>query len=136
MPRAAAGVQVRGLGQLRRALRQVDKGFDREIGTRLRGVASKAAADAKSNLRSRSKRPRGRIEPTIRAFSRQKSAGIQSTHPGAGVQEWGGTITPRGVPIVIEPKQYMSDAAKARHAEAEREVGELIDDLGGAAGFH
>lgn len=136
MPVRTRSVRVKGLSDLQRAFRRIGAQAGPEIRARLLRITAPAAADARAKLTARSKNPTGgRI--TFRPYSRQRSAGIRSTHPGAGVNEWGGTIRPRGTPITIEGKHAMVDAVEARHDQAERELGDLIDDLArGVGGFN
>ncbi len=132
----STSVRVKGLNDLQRSFKKISGGTGPEIRRRLLIIAGKAATDARGKLISRSKNPRGRIDSTIRPFVRQKGAGFYSRHPGAGVIEWGGTISPRGTPITIKGKHALVDAAEERMLQTEHELGDMIDDLARGAGFH
>lgn len=103
---AGPQVAVFGIGRVMRALRQVDvdapKQMRRAIAADLQPIRAQAAAGmpvgpGPSGTTRENRRPH--IRDTLRATVRGNRGVIKSTHPGAGVVNYGGTIAPHGAPI-------------------------------------
>ena len=124
-----------GLARFRSDLRKIDRDLARGVDGVLRGIGRKVRDEARANLRARSKRPQNRIEKTIQSRVRTGGVIVLSDHPGAGVEEFGGTIEPRGAPIEIEGKHYLIDAAEANMEYVEEELGTLLDAAADRHGF-
>lgn len=129
-------IRADGLAKLRRDLRAIDKDLGKALTDHLRDIARGVRDDARRNLHDRSKNPQNRIEKTIKHSVRARGASIYSDHPGAPVQEWGGTIRPRGVPIEIRGKRFMRDAVEENTKHVEDELGRSLDVIADAHGFH
>jgi hypothetical protein len=134
---AQGPIRVQGLRDLQRAFRHMEGGMHKEIRDRLKSIGTSAAERARGLLRERSKHSTGRMAGTIKTSVRQNGVSIVSSHPGAPVQHWGGSIRPRGTPIHITAKYFAIDAAASYMPEAEERLGQMIDDLyEGVGGFH
>lgn len=133
--RQEVAVKAPGLSKLRRDLKKIDKDLGREATSHIREVAKGVRDQARSNLRERSKNPKGVIEKTIKHSVNSRGASIYSNHPGSGVQEWGGTIAPRGTPIEIKGKAYMRGAVAEKADDVAEELGDLLDVIARRNGF-
>jgi|GEM_PF-2276755 len=129
-------LKVEGLAKLRRDLRAIDKDLGKSLTDHLRDLAREVRDDARSNLRERSKDPQNRIEKTIKHSVKAKGASVFSDHPGAAVQNYGGTIAPKGTPIEIKGKSYMDDAVHNRADHVKEQVEGLLDGIADRNGFH
>lgn len=133
--RTEHSIEVPGLAKLRRDLRAIDKGLGKALTDHLRDVAKVVRDDARAKLRERSKNPQNRIEKTVKHSVRAKGASIFSDHPGSAVQNWGGTIEPRGMPIEIKGKRYMDGAVYEHTEHVEAEMGRTLDAIADRNGF-
>lgn len=133
--RTEYSVQANGLAKLRRDLRAIDKGLAKELTSHVRTIAREVRDDARAKLRERSENPQNRIEKTIKHSVTAKGASIYSDHPGAPVQEFGGTIKPKGAPIEIKGKRYMQDAVEDNTKDVEEKLGDTLDVLARFNGF-
>jgi hypothetical protein len=90
-------VHVDGLRDFRRDLKKTDaeaaKALQRELKEAVGRVSIEAAATAP--------RKTGTLARSYRPFTRGNIAGVRSPLPYAGVIEFGGTITPKGAPVLI-----------------------------------
>jgi hypothetical protein len=114
-------VRVEGLRELRRDLKRLEPLVAKELTKDIRAAAGKVAVDAAAHAPRRT----GAYARSIRPYVTARGASVGSRLPQAGVLHWGGTISPRGVPITFEPRPVISDAL-------ERRVDGLVDDLGDA----
>lgn len=69
------------------------------------------------------------IRDTIGVTTAGGSIALYSTHPGAVVHEWGGTVAPSGVAIHIKPAAMSRKAAVAELPRIEEDVQDRIDRL-------
>jgi len=129
------GLEAKGLSKLRRDLRAIDKDLGKALTDHLRGIAREVRDDARAKLHERSANPQNRIEKTIKHSVTAKGASIYSDHPGSPVQEFGGTISPRGTPIEIKGKSYMRDAVTDHTRHVEEEVARTLDVIADTHGF-
>ncbi len=120
-------VRVRGLRDVRRALRRVDVAADKAVQGELSELAVTVAKRAQARAPVRS----GKLQRSIRkSVTLKRGAAITSNVPYASVHEWGGVIQPRGVPIRIKPSRMMSGAVDQSHADidaAVRAIGNAIE---------
>ncbi len=92
-------IRIDGLRELSRALKQLEDGLQKEIGTVFKGAATKVASIAKGRINSRS----GRLAGSITPFGTQRQAGVRmgkASIPYAGPYEFGGY--PKGRPFMAE----------------------------------
>ncbi len=128
-------VQAPGLSKLRRDLKKIDKDLARDATRHVREIAKGVRDEARSNLQERSKNPTGAMAKTVKHSVRARGASIYSDHPGSGVQEWGGTISPRGTPIEISGKAYMRGAVETKAGDVAEQLGDLLDVIANRNGF-
>jgi phage gpG-like protein len=119
-------VKVEGLAELRRDLRRIDPELLDEVREALKAGAQRVATRAASVAPQRS----GRLAASYRAFTSGNRAGVRSTLPYAGVVEYGGTIRPRGTPIVFRPAMPITGSVEY---EQERIVRDLDRGIAEAA---
>jgi phage gpG-like protein len=116
-------VDIRGLREFRGGLRRLDNEVAKELTRELRQAVGKVAARAAANVQPYSRS--GDLARSYRPFVQAKAAGVRSALPYAGVVEYGGEISPRGVPIRFARRLPIGRAAEA---EADR----LVDEFGRA----
>jgi len=133
--RTEHSIEVPGLAKLRRDLRAIDKDLGKAVTDHIRDVVRPIRDDARSKLRERSKDPQNRIEKTVKHSVTAKGASLYSDHDGSAVQNWGGTIKPRGVPIEIKGKRYLDGAVYENTAHVEEELGRSLDVIADRNGF-
>jgi hypothetical protein len=125
-------VQVKGLAELRRDLRRLDREMLGEVRDTLKRGADIIARDAASLAPRRT----GALAASYRAFTRGNLAGVRSNLPYAGVVEYGGTISPRGVPILFQRSAPVTRAAERQADSVAREVADGIDKAALRSGWH
>jgi phage gpG-like protein len=126
------GVEVKGLAQLRRDLRAIDREAGRDVQRVVKDAVGRVAEEAARTAPYRT----GALARSYRPYTRGNVAGVRSTLPYAGVIEFGGTIRPRGVDIRF-PRRLV--VIKAAERQADRVVNEIADGLERTAerhGFH
>lgn len=111
-------VNVKGLAEFRRNVRRVDAEANREIGVAL-SHGAEIAADAARLL---APRRTGALAASYRAYRRGNHAGVRSNLPYAPVIEFGGTIRPRGVPIMFKRQAPVTRAVERNETAIVREV--------------
>jgi hypothetical protein len=117
--RGEYAVKVNGLVELRRALTSTDAEAKKAVQASLkRGVTIAAERAALLAPRGRT----GRLAAGYRGYTRGNVAGVRNPVVYAGVHEYGGTITPRGVPILIQRSAPITRAI-------ERETDAIVEDI-------
>ncbi len=132
------GVTVRNLGAFRRNLRRLDRGVDVGLARYIRTMAREVRDDARDRTpvgrpdrRADKQRKPGTLAKSIKHSVRQKNVTLYSDQPDAGVHEFGGTISPRGVPIQIREVAMLRGAVRDRAAEVEDRIGRMFDAIAG-----
>lgn len=117
----ADAVRVEGLANLRKTLRNTDKDALKMV----QGVVAGAAQIVASEARTLAPRRSGRLAESIRGTTSGNKGIVRSRLPYAKVHEYGGTISPRGVPITIAPSKFVSRAINRKETAVTRalEVG-------------
>jgi hypothetical protein len=126
-----AGVRVEGLRELRRDLKKLSPEVNKQLGRELREVGKIVAADARARAPKRS----GKYATSIRVYAAKSGVAVGSNLPQAGVLHWGGTIKPRGVPIVFKPSPVIVDAANRNMEKIVDRVGEAVEDAARKTGW-
>jgi hypothetical protein len=106
--RGEYAVKVNGLAELRRDLRELEPTTAKEIQRVLKEGAQIVAEEA-SRL---APRRTGTLAGSYRAYTRGARAGVRSPLPYAAVHEYGGTIRPRGTPILIQRSEPVTRAVE------------------------
>lgn len=128
---ADAAVHTQGLRELRRDLKRLDPLIDRELRDAIRDAADKVAVTAGALA----PRDSGALAHSIRPFVSGPKASIGSALPYAGVVHWGGTISPRGVPITFPRTEFISRAVDDHTDALVEEVADGIDRAARKAGW-
>lgn len=127
----ARPVEVQGLKALRASLRAVDRGALREVQKVTKAAAQIVAEEAGRNAPRRS----GRLSASLRGTTQGASGIVRSPLPYANVQEYGGTIHPRGAPITIKRSAYVHRALDAKADQVGRALADGFDRLARAQGW-
>lgn len=128
----AEPIRVEGLADLRKTFRKSGNAEQsKEITRGLKAGAEIVPPAARPLLRSRT----GRMASMYRVGTAGNSAFIRNKHPGAGVQEFGGVIRPKGTPITIRPQEAITRALEANAETIAEKVGEGLDDFFRNAGW-
>lgn len=117
----AIHVRTIGLGQLLRAFRSLGPAASRDIRSELRQAADPIRAGAAARAPHRT----GDLAASLRIGVTARGISIYSRDPGAGVVYYGGTISPRGVPIHFRRTEFIA-------REVDEHSDELVDNLGDA----
>lgn len=129
----ADAVRVEGLADLRRDLRKLEHLEERREVTRaLKGGAKVTATAARPFVRSRS----GKLAGSYRAGAAGNTAFVRSRLPYAAIQEFGGTIRPKGAPITIRPQKAVTRALASKEDTIVQKVSDALDQVFRAAGWH
>lgn len=133
MPRSGDfAVKVEGLAELRRDLRRLEPAALKEIQGTLKGAVNVVAREAALLAPRRT----GEYAASFRPYTRGNRAGVRSTWPGAGVHEYGGTIRPRGTPILIRRSAPITRAAERQMDTVVQELGDGIEQAARSTGWH
>lgn len=100
--RLQLAVHVEGLSELRRDTRRVQPAATREIRVVIKAAAELVASEARTLAPRRS----GALAESITASTAGDRGLVRSRLPYANVQEYGGTIAPRGTPIRIRAHEF------------------------------
>ena len=120
--------------ETRRDLNSVELGLGRELSGPLRrgadGIATKAGPFTPRGPGPQSSRDvLPHIGDTILGAAFGSGAVVVSTHPGAPVLEYGGTISPKGYPIVFPSHAMAHKAGEAELPRIESEITLQINAL-------
>jgi hypothetical protein len=124
-------IEIRGLKQLARKLRGIDRDLARELQRTNKTIAEKVAAEARSQVPVRTGHAAGSVKARASA-QRSSVVGGGPTVPYYPWLEFGGTIRPRGTPIVRPraPGRYILAAVrKEREVDVDTYVDALNDIL-------
>src|SRR5580704_6548532 len=80
-------IVITGLKELRAELKAAELATPREVNAALKVGADEVAALARTFAPKKT----GKMASSLRSFSTARSAGVRSSHPGAGVQEFATT---------------------------------------------
>jgi phage gpG-like protein len=125
-------VKVDGLAKLRRDLRAINKDLGKSLTDHIREIAKEVRDDA----RPRTPELSGALRRSEKYSVRTRGAAIYSKLPYAGVQEWGGTIHPRGAPIKIRGRHFLYSAVDQNAAHIKAELERSLDEIADRNGFH
>jgi phage gpG-like protein len=132
----ASVTHIDGITDLRRSLRVMgDRGTLALVQGVTRGAAEIVARDARTLVANRSGRGTGKLAGSIRGTTSGSSGIVRSPLPYAGVQEYGGTIRPKGSPVEIRPQAFVSRAADRNQEKVARALSEGFDALARANGW-
>lgn len=132
MPGRNDGVRLEGFREFRRDLRKLQPEVDKQLRKDLRVAAKKVANEAGAHEH----RGTGRYARSIRPYITARGVSIGSNLPQAGVLHFGGTIRPKGVPIVFQPRPVVSEALDRNTDRIVDSVGDAVEAAARKAGWH
>lgn len=140
-----AGARIDGLRELRRDLRKIDKGIDRELRQELTSAAEPlrdaAAARAPRGTRPipKSRRPRRRLADSLRVSLRGDTVAIRSPVPHARIVHDGGRRPVGGDRggrwIRVPARPFIADAAEGQAGRLLERLGDRVDAFARRNGF-
>lgn len=125
-------VHIEGAREFRRELRLFRPEVDKQLRADIRVIAAKVAAEAQG----RAPRRTGTYARSIRPYVSGLRAQVGSRLPQAGVLHWGGTIRPRGVPIVFPARPVISEAVDRMSDRIVDEFGDAVETAARRVGWH
>jgi phage gpG-like protein len=125
-------VRVEGLRELNRDLKRLEPETAKLLRTDIRAIAERVAIEARATAPRRT----GTYARSIRTYVTQRGANIGSTLPQAGVLHFGGTIRPRGVPIVFPARPVISQAVDRNADRLVDEMGDAVEQAALRVGWH
>ena len=125
-------VRVEGVREFRRALKRVSPELDKTLRVEIRGIGASVAAEAQS----RAVRQTGTYARSIRVYTSGVKVSVGSRLPQAGVLHWGGTIRPRGVPIVFPRRPVVYEAVERQNDKIVDRVGDAVERAARNAGWN
>lgn len=126
-----AGVRLEGFREFRRDLRRLEPEVAKELRKDMRGIGERVAAEA----RTHAPRATGTYARSIRPYVTARGVAVGSRLPQAGVLHFGGTIQPRGVPIVFRPRPVVSQALDRQTTRIVDEIGDAVENAAKRAGW-
>jgi hypothetical protein len=130
----AEQVVVQGLREFRRDLKRLEPAVEKELRKDIKLVAARVAVEASAAARSFSRT--GAFAASIRPYVSGTKAQIGSRLPQAGVLHFGGTIRPRGVPIVFKPRPVVSLAVDRNTDRIVDGIGDAVEQAALRVGWH
>lgn len=119
----ADAVRIEGLASLRRDLRAMQPAARKEV-TKALKEGAKIVAQASGPLAARKT---GTLAGSFKAGAAGNSAFVRSRVPYAAVQEFGGTIKPKGTPFTIRANPSVTRALELKEDAIVEKVGDAID---------
>lgn len=134
---ARASVDAAGIRRFAREMRAIDRKLGVATSAELRAIGNKIRDEIRSGTGTpRSESPAedsqgkiGRKRRSIKTSVRLGGVSLYSREPDAGVWNWGGTIRPRGVPIVIPRTEFVSGKVKKQSKQVEADLLGLVDGI-------
>lgn len=125
-------VNVEGLAEFRRDLRRLDH----EAGDEVRETLEHGAEIVAVQAALLAPRRTGALAASYRAYTRGNRVGVRSPLPYAGVIEFGGTISPRGTPFLIQRSAPVRRAALRQADAMVHELERGIERAARQTGWH
>lgn len=125
-------VIVQGLREFRRDLKRLEPETAKLLRDDIKAIAVRVAVEAQAHAVRRT----GRYARSIRPSVTLRGASVGSKLPQAGVLHFGGTIRPRGVPIVFPARPVISEAVDRNTDRLIHELGDAVEQAALKAGWH
>ncbi len=129
---ADASIRIENGRDFLRDLKRVDPLFERELKDAIREGTGKVAVTAGALA----PRDSGALQHSLRPYVSGVRASVGSTLPYAGVHEFGGVISPRGVPITIKASGFVGRAIDDHADQIVEDIGDGFDRAAYRAGWH
>jgi phage gpG-like protein len=127
-------VRTEGLREFRRDLKKLEPDVAKRLQQDIKQAAGKVAASASSAAQSFAQT--GKYARSIKPYVTAKGASVGSRLPQAGVLHYGGTISPRGVPITFPARPVVSTALDQQTDQIIDELGDAVEQAAKHAGWH
>jgi hypothetical protein len=129
---AGPPVHVDGLRELQRDLKRLEPETAKLLRADIKAVVGRVAAEARMAAVQRT----GAYAASIRPYVTARGASVGSRLPQAGVLHFGGTIRPRGVPIVFPARPVVSEAVDRNTDRIVDGVGDAVETAALRTGWH
>jgi hypothetical protein len=130
MPKPA--VHVEGLREFQRDLKRLEPEVAKLLRSDIKAVAGRVVIEARVGAVKRT----GAYAKSIRPYVAVKGVSVGSRLPQAGVLHFGGTIRPRGVPIVFPARPVISQAVDRNTDRLVHEMGDAVEQAALRVGWH
>jgi phage gpG-like protein len=121
---ASQAIRVDGLKDLQRDLKQLQPAARKDITKALREGAKLIHRTGRPYVAQKS----GRLARGWRPGATQMQGFVRNREPYAGIQEYGGTIRPKGAAVEIRAKPSMTRALEQRQEALVDSVGDAVED--------
>ena len=128
----ADAIRVEGLADVRSSLRKLERTGERKEVTR---ALKEGATVVATTARPFAARRTGKLAASFRPGASGNSAFVRSRLPYAAVQEFGGTIRPKGTAITIKAQPAVTRALESKEEAIAEKVGDALDAVFRAAGW-
>lgn len=119
---------------LQRRMGAIERDLMKELAKELRRVTN----EVRDVVRGSTADPfaTGKSRKSVRSSVRKKyEASLYSNLPQVPVQEWGGVIKPRGVPIEFKPTNFVRGTVVALADDIDQKLGDAFDRIAARKGF-
>lgn len=127
-------IAVEGLRELQQALKRADSRLGPDLKRGLARIATVVRREAVGNITNRTGRhgSEGRLEGGLRISMTQRSVSVYSNLEHSRVQDQGGQVGRHRATLLkrSDVSQYMTKAVRDSSQEVEKQVDELLDQLG------
>jgi phage gpG-like protein len=132
MPRSSDAVRIEGLRELQRSLKAIQPDARREI-TRTLKDSARDVSRAAGPLAAHSS---GRLSQSFKPGASMMQGYVKSRLPYAAVQEFGGTIRPKGAPVEIQPHPAATRALEMQQDSIIDKIGDALERVASRHGWN
>lgn len=129
---ADPAVRLEGFREFSRDLKRLEPEVAKELRRDIKAAAEKVAAAARADAPRRT----GAYAASIKTYVTARGAAVGSRLPQAGVVHFGGTIRPRGTPIVFTARPVISEALDRRTDQLVNDLGDAVERAARRTGWH
>jgi hypothetical protein len=134
---ARATVDARGIRVFAKEMRRAAPKLGVAASAALRAIGNEVRDEVRSSTESPyaenpaadSQGKVGRKRRSVKTSVRAGGVSLYSLEPDAGVWEWGGKISPRGVPITIPRTNFVRGAIEAHKEKTEAALLGIVDEV-------
>jgi hypothetical protein len=125
-------LKVDGLKDFRRDLKRLGPEVDKDLRREIRDASTRVLQEARAVAPVRT----GTLARSLKVSVTQRGASIYSDLPYAPIVHWGGTISPRGVPITFERTEFISRPAERQADSLAEDIAEGVERAARRVGWH
>lgn len=122
------GLRVKGLAELRRAVRKVDRDLDKDLTRGVRELGKRVRDRARANAPERS----GALKRSVKHSVTAKAASVYSNLEYAYIIERGGRVGNGGVFPRAKAYRYLDKAVTESRGDIDRTIADLLESIGHA----